>query len=37
MTLEDAHALGGRVKSEIREKVPSVDRVHVHMEPYQSS
>lgn len=35
MTLEAAHALGGRVKSEIRAAVPRVASVLVHMEPYR--
>ena len=35
MTLDAAHALGGRVKSEIRAAVPRVASVLVHMEPYR--
>jgi cation diffusion facilitator family transporter len=34
MRLDAAHALGGRVKSEIRAAVPRVASVLVHMEPY---
>jgi len=34
MTLEAAHALGGRVKHVIRTEVPTVDQVHIHMEPF---
>ena len=34
MTLDAAHALGGRVKSEIRAAVPRVSSVLVHMEPF---
>jgi cation diffusion facilitator family transporter len=35
MTLEDAHALGGRVKSAICRAAPRVNYVLVHMEPYK--
>lgn len=35
LSLLDAHALGGRVKSEIRRAVPRVESVLVHMEPYE--
>lgn len=34
LTLDAAHALGGRVKSEIRATIPRVSSVLVHMEPY---
>lgn len=34
MSLYDAHALGGKVKSAIRAAVPRVQGVLVHMEPY---
>ena len=34
MTLETAHALGGRVKSEIKAALPRVSSVLVHMEPF---
>jgi cation diffusion facilitator family transporter len=34
MTLDEAHALGGRVKSAIRTAMPEVQDVLVHMEPY---
>jgi cation diffusion facilitator family transporter len=34
MSLEDAHVLGGKVKSAIRAAVPKVQSVLVHMEPY---
>ena len=34
LTLDAAHALGGRVKSEIRAAVPRVASVLVHMEPF---
>ena len=34
MKLDAAHALGGRVKSEIRAAIPRVSSVLVHMEPY---
>lgn len=37
MSLEDAHALGGRVKSTIRSALPLVDQVTVHMEPFHAS
>jgi len=36
MSLADAHALGGRVKSMIREGLPQVQDVLVHMEPFAS-
>jgi len=35
MPLEEAHAVGGRVKAEIRRVVPQVAGVLVHMEPFQ--
>jgi cation diffusion facilitator family transporter len=34
LPLDDAHVLGGRVKSAIRAAVPSVQYVLVHMEPF---
>ena len=34
MTLEDAHVLGGKVKSAIRAAIPQVQSVLVHMEPH---
>ena len=37
LTLLDAHALGGAVKAAIRSRLPVVDHVHVHMEPYLPS
>lgn len=36
MTLDAAHALGGRVKSEIRAAIPRVSSVLVHMEPWSA-
>lgn len=36
LSLYDAHILSGRVKSAIRDAVPSVLGVLVHMEPYQA-
>jgi len=36
MSLEAAHALGGRVKAEIRAALPAVDHVLVHMEPFRA-
>lgn len=35
LTLHDAHALGGKVKSAIRAAVPRVQHVLIHMEPYE--
>ena len=35
MSLHDAHELSGRVKGAIRDRVPSVAGVLVHMEPYE--
>lgn len=35
MSLEDAHALGGLVKSELRRANPHMQSVLVHMEPYR--
>lgn len=35
LSLHDAHILGGKVKSAIRDAVPQVQYVLVHMEPYQ--
>ena len=35
MTLDAAHALGGRVKSEIKAALPRVASVLVHMEPFR--
>jgi len=35
MTLHDAHVLSGRVKGAIRDAVPRVNFVLVHMEPYE--
>jgi cation diffusion facilitator family transporter len=37
LTLEQAHVLGGRVKSAIRAAVPSVHYVLVHMEPFTAA
>lgn len=37
MRLDAAHALSGAVKAAIRARVPSVDSVLVHMEPYRGS
>ena len=37
MPLEEAHAVGGQVKSEIRRAVPPVAGVLVHMEPFQEA
>ena len=34
MSLDEAHRLGGKVKSAIREEVKEVGGVTVHMEPY---
>jgi cation diffusion facilitator family transporter len=36
LPLDDAHVLGGRVKSAIRAAVPSVQYVLVHMEPFSA-
>jgi cation diffusion facilitator family transporter len=36
MPLDEAHALGGAVKSAIRRAVPAVEHVLVHMEPYRA-
>jgi divalent metal cation (Fe/Co/Zn/Cd) transporter len=36
MTLDAAHALGGRVKRAIISQVPRISSVLVHMEPYES-
>jgi cation diffusion facilitator family transporter len=35
LSLHDAHTLGGKVKSAIREAMPKVQHVLVHMEPYE--
>jgi len=35
LSLHDAHILGGRVKSAIREALPSARDVLIHMEPYE--
>jgi cation diffusion facilitator family transporter len=35
MSLHDAHVLSGRVKSAIREAVPQVEGVLIHMEPHE--
>jgi cation diffusion facilitator family transporter len=37
MTLAEAHALGGRVKAAIRQALPQVHAVLVHMEPYTAA
>ncbi|HET9065173.1 MAG TPA: cation diffusion facilitator family transporter [Gemmatimonadales bacterium] len=37
MPLHDAHILSGMVKSAIRDALPSVENVLVHMEPYEGS
>jgi cation diffusion facilitator family transporter len=37
MPLQDAHVLGGRVRRAIREAVPRVQDVLVHMEPFEVS
>ena len=37
MPLQDAHVLGGRVRRAIRQAVPRVQDVLVHMEPYESA
>jgi len=37
MPLHDAHVLGGRVRRAIREAVPRVQDVLVHMEPFEAS
>jgi divalent metal cation (Fe/Co/Zn/Cd) transporter len=37
MPLHDAHVLGGRVRRAIREAVPRVQDVLVHMEPFEVS
>ena len=34
LPLDEAHVLGGRVKSAIRAAVPAVQYVLVHMEPF---
>lgn len=36
MSLHDAHIVSGKVKSAIREQMPAVDGVLVHMEPYET-
>ena len=35
LSLHDAHALGGRVKTGIQRSMPHVGNVLVHMEPYE--
>jgi divalent metal cation (Fe/Co/Zn/Cd) transporter len=35
MSLHDAHVLSGRVKTAIRQAVPEVAAVLIHMEPYE--
>lgn len=35
LSLHDAHVLGGKVKSAIRETMPQVQNVLVHMEPFE--
>ena len=35
LSLHDAHVLSGRVKSAIRERVPSAIGVLIHMEPFE--
>jgi cation diffusion facilitator family transporter len=35
LSLEEAHRLGGRVKQAMREALPQVESVLVHMEPYE--
>jgi len=35
LPLRDAHAIGGHVKAEIRDQVPTVAGVVVHMEPFE--
>ena len=37
LPLHDAHVLGGKVKSAIRESLPQVQSVLVHMEPYAAA
>jgi cation diffusion facilitator family transporter len=37
MPLREAHVLGGKVKGAIRQAVPRVESVLVHMEPYEKS
>ncbi len=37
LSLADAHALGGRVKAAIQQALPQVNRVLVHMEPFEES
>ena len=37
MPLRDAHSLGGAVKAAIRERVPRVQSVLVHMEPFETA
>lgn len=34
LSLREAHALGGRVKAEIKRRLPRVEDVLIHMEPY---
>jgi divalent metal cation (Fe/Co/Zn/Cd) transporter len=35
LSLHDAHIVSGKVKGAIREAVPAVDGVLIHMEPYE--
>ena len=35
LSLHDAHILSGRVKSAIRQRVPTAVGVLIHMEPYE--
>jgi divalent metal cation (Fe/Co/Zn/Cd) transporter len=37
LSLHDAHVLGGRVKGAIRDAVPRVQHVLVHMEPFDEA
>ena len=37
MSLHDSHALSGAVKAAIRDAVPQVQYVLVHMEPYEGA
>jgi divalent metal cation (Fe/Co/Zn/Cd) transporter len=37
LPLKEAHAIGGHVKARIRERVPSVAGVLVHLEPFEGT
>jgi divalent metal cation (Fe/Co/Zn/Cd) transporter len=37
MSLATSHSLGGRVKATVREQIPRIGSVVVHMEPFAAS